>query len=131
MDIRPIPFCRLVEVVDEGIQRTLEAIAGWDGDVMLGSHDGDFPPVETLLDAGRRVARGRVSEYVSAAYADLSEHGDLRPGGRHPVLQPAPAARCGSSLDEFNPDAVPVAGPDAPNPPAGGGTGGGRCGWFG
>ena len=55
MDIRPIPLSGppSVEVVDEGIQRTLEAIAGRDGDVMLGSHDADFlPQLRTLLDAG-------------------------------------------------------------------------------
>jgi putative heme uptake system protein len=78
MDIRPIPLSGppSVEVVDEGIQRTLEALAARDGDVMLGSHDADFlPQVEALVRAGRRVAVLGFREYVSAAYADLTEAG--------------------------------------------------------
>ena len=44
-----------MKVVDVAIQRTLDAIAGRDGNVMLGSHDSDFvPQVEELLDGDRR-----------------------------------------------------------------------------
>ena len=67
MDIRPIPLAGppSVKVVDEGIQRTLEAIAARDGDVMLGSHDADFlPHLSALLDAGRQVAVLGFREFV-------------------------------------------------------------------
>ena len=108
MDIRPIPLSGppSVEVVDEGIQRTLEAIAGRDGDVMLGSHDADFlPQLRTLLDAGRRVAVVGFREFVSAAYADLTGAGleifDLEADTRC-FNRPLPRVRI-ISLDEFDP----------------------------
>ena len=58
MGLRPVPLSGPpgMKVVDVGIQRMLEAIAGRDGDVMLGSHDGDFyPQIAALLEGDRRV----------------------------------------------------------------------------
>jgi putative heme uptake system protein len=75
---RPVPLAGPpgMKVVDVGIQRTLEAIADRDGDVMLGSHDADFhPQVEALLHKGRRVALLAFREYVSTAYAELADVG--------------------------------------------------------
>lgn len=65
-----------VKVVDVGIQRTLEAIAGREGDVMLASHDGDFlSQVKALLGGGRRVALLAFPEFANAAYAALEADG--------------------------------------------------------
>jgi uncharacterized protein len=65
-----------VKVVDVGIQRTLGAIAGRAGDVMLGSHDVDFlPQVEALLAGGRRVGLLAFREFVSSRYAALVDAG--------------------------------------------------------
>jgi uncharacterized protein len=52
LGIRPLPLSGPpgMKVVDVGIQRTLEAIAGRRGNVLLGSHDADFvPQIEALL----------------------------------------------------------------------------------
>ena len=65
-----------VKVVDVGIQRTLEAIVARTGDVILGSHDGDFlPQAGALLAAGRRVAVLAFREFVNAGYLDLARSG--------------------------------------------------------
>ena len=65
-----------VKVVDVGIQRTLEAIAGRDADLILGSHDGDFlPQVEALLGGDRRVAVIAFREFVNAGYGELVASG--------------------------------------------------------
>jgi putative heme uptake system protein len=109
MDIRPIPLSGppSVKVVDEGIQRTLEAIAARGaGDVMLGSHDGDFlPQVTALLDAGRKVAVLGFREYVSATYVDLVGSGleiyDLESDARC-FNRALPRVRI-ITLDEFDP----------------------------
>lgn len=75
----PIPLSgeSYEKVVDVGIKRTLEAIAGRGGDVLLASHDGDFAPeVETLVDAGdRRVGLLAFREFTSTALAGLSSRG--------------------------------------------------------
>ena len=66
------------KVVDVGIQRTLDAIAAQasGGDVMLGSHDGDFlGPVRTLLDSGRQVGVLAFREFLNAGYLDLGSAG--------------------------------------------------------
>jgi len=64
------------KVVDIGIQRTLEAIRGRSGDVLLASHDGDFlPHVTALLDAGRRVGFVGFPEYANAGFAELADAG--------------------------------------------------------
>jgi uncharacterized protein len=65
-----------VKVVDVGIQRTLDAIAEAAGDVVLGSHDGDFlPQVTRLLDDGRRVAVLAFREFLNAGYPELVPDG--------------------------------------------------------
>lgn len=65
-----------VKVVDTGIQRTLEAIAGRAGNVMVASHDGDFlPQVEALLGAGRLVGMLAFREFLNAGYTDLAAQG--------------------------------------------------------
>ena len=76
--LRPVPLSGPpgMKVVDVGIQRMLEAIAGRDADVVLGSHDGDFlPQVQGLLGAGRRVALLGFREFVNGGYAELAEAG--------------------------------------------------------
>lgn len=78
MGLRPVLLSgpSNVKVVDVGIQRTLEAIAGRDGDVMLGSHDVDFlPQIKALLDGERRVGLLAFREFVSSQYADLLASG--------------------------------------------------------
>ncbi|PPK98163.1 uncharacterized protein CLV92_102316 [Kineococcus xinjiangensis] len=64
------------KVVDIGIQRTLDALVDRDGDVLLGSHDGDFlPQVEALLGGDRRVGLLAFREFVNAGYTPLRERG--------------------------------------------------------
>ena len=65
-----------VKVVDVGIQRTLEALRDRPGDVILGSHDGDFvEEVAALLDGSRRVGVIGFRELISSAYAPLVADG--------------------------------------------------------
>ncbi len=78
MGLRPVLLSgpSNVKVVDVGIQRTLEAIADRDGDVMLGSHDVDFlPQIKALLGGDRRVGLLAFREFVSSQYADLLPSG--------------------------------------------------------
>ena len=79
MHFRPIPLSGSSheQVVDVGIQRTLEAIADLPaGDVLLASHDGDYlPQVEHLVDAGRKVGVICFREFVSAQLSDLTSRG--------------------------------------------------------
>ncbi len=78
MGVRPVPLSGPpgMKVVDVGIQRMLEAIAGRRADVVLGSHDGDFlPQVESLLGGSRRVALLAFAEFVNSRYAALREQG--------------------------------------------------------
>ncbi len=78
MGLRPVPLSGPpgMKVVDVGIQRMLEAIAGREADVVLGSHDGDFlPQVTALLGGGRRVALLGFCEFVNSGYAELAEDG--------------------------------------------------------
>jgi len=79
MGYRPIPLAAngTEKVVDVGIQRTLDALAPRDGDVLLASHDGDFlPQIETLL-AGedRKVGLLAFREFVNAQFTQLTERG--------------------------------------------------------
>ncbi len=63
------------KVVDIAIKRTLEALVGLPGDVVLASHDGDFlPEVERVLD-GRRVAIVGFPEFRNRGFAALAERG--------------------------------------------------------
>lgn len=75
MDYRPVPLAGTPEqkVVDLGIQRTLDAIAGRDADVLLLSHDGDFhDQVARLLSEGEhRVGLVGFGEYANARLAAL------------------------------------------------------------
>jgi len=74
LDYRPIPLSGSgnEKVVDIGIQRTLEAIADRDGDVLVATHDGDFlPQVSTLVGDGRRVGVVGFREFFNAGFAAL------------------------------------------------------------
>ena len=78
MDYRPIPLSGSAseKVVDIGIQRTLEALVGRPGDVLLASHDGDFlPHITALLDGTRRVGVVGFREYLSSGYTALVDRG--------------------------------------------------------
>lgn len=79
MGYRPIPLAAngTEKVVDVGIQRTLDALASRDGDVLLASHDGDFlPQIETLLDdEDRKVGLLAFREFVNAQFTQLNERG--------------------------------------------------------
>ncbi|WP_425956022.1 NYN domain-containing protein [Xylanimonas sp. McL0601] len=78
MGYRPIPLAgsSTEKVVDIGIQRTLDALADRDGDVLLASHDGDFlPQIEALLGDGRRVGLLAFREFVNARFAELGGRG--------------------------------------------------------
>lgn len=79
MGYRPIPLSGSSneKVVDIGIQRMLDAIAGQPGDVLLASHDGDFlPQVETLLDdKDRRVGVLAFREFVNVRLTELTGRG--------------------------------------------------------
>jgi uncharacterized protein len=75
---RPIPLSGPadVKVVDVAIQRTLDAIAERSGNVVLGSHDGDFiPHIDRLLDGRRQVALLAFKELVSSRYDPLVGRG--------------------------------------------------------
>lgn len=78
MGYQPIPLAGTgtEKVVDVGIQRTLEALAGRDGDVLLASHDGDFlPQMRPLVDGTRRVGLLAFREFVNSGYAELIRDG--------------------------------------------------------
>lgn len=78
LDYRPIPLAGEAtdKVVDIGIQRTLQAIAEREGDVLLASHDGDFvDDVAALLAQGRQVGILGFKEYVSSRFAELVSDG--------------------------------------------------------
>jgi putative heme uptake system protein len=71
--VRPIALSgpSTMKVVDVGIQRTLAAIVDRPGNVVLGSHDGDFEPqIASLLTGDRKVALLGFREFVSSKYAD-------------------------------------------------------------
>jgi uncharacterized protein len=68
MGFRPIPLAgeATEKVVDIGIKRTLTAIAGRDGDVLLLSHDRDFAPeMGALLGTARHVGLVAFPEFVA------------------------------------------------------------------
>ena len=78
MDLRPVLLRgpHDVKVVDVGIKRTLAALVDRPGDVLLGSHDGDFlDEVRALLDPGRRVGVLGFRELVNSGYAELVGEG--------------------------------------------------------
>ena len=74
LEYRPVPLSGRADqkVVDIGLQRTLEAVAAHDADVLLCSHDGDFlPQVEALLGSGSRVEILGFREFVNAQFTTL------------------------------------------------------------
>ena len=85
MDYRPIPLAGSghpdEKVVDVGVQRTLDAVAGrvesgQHAHVLLASHDGDYiPQVERLLDAGCQVGILCFREFLNAQLASLESRG--------------------------------------------------------
>jgi len=108
MGLRPVPLSGPpgMKVVDVGIQKMLDAIAGVDADVVLGSHDGDFrPQVVSLLGGGRRVALLGFREYVNSSYAELAADGlqvlDLEHDARA-FTKPLPRVRI-LDIEAFDP----------------------------
>jgi len=105
---RPIPLAGRPDekVVDIGIQRTLDAILGRPGDVLLASHDADFVGAMSSLAAdGRRVGVVGFSELVSQALREVPglEVFDLESdAGAFEVRLPRVRI---ISLDEFDPAA--------------------------
>ncbi len=78
LDYHPIPLSgpKDMSVVDVGIQKTLEALDGRPGDILLASHDGDFvDQVEALLGTDRRIGVLCFREFVSAKLQELTERG--------------------------------------------------------
>lgn len=74
----PVPLSGTSDqkVVDMAIQRTMEALAGRDEDVMLVSHDGDFlEAIEPLLDGERRVGVVAFEEFRNAGFTALRHQG--------------------------------------------------------
>jgi uncharacterized protein len=64
------------KVVDIGMQRTLDALAEREGDVLLASHDVDFlPQIQRLLTGDRLVGLVGFCEFVNGQYAGLYEQG--------------------------------------------------------
>jgi uncharacterized protein len=78
MGYRPLPLSGAPgeKVVDLGIQRTLDALVGRDGDVLLASHDSDFHDhLSRLLGDERRIGLVGFREFVSSAFSDLTATG--------------------------------------------------------
>ncbi|USR79252.1 nuclease [Arcanobacterium pinnipediorum] len=66
------------KIVDEGIQRTLDAILKEKpgADVVVGTHDVDYlPQLEALLDAGHRVSILCFREFLALPIAELEDKG--------------------------------------------------------
>ena len=75
---RPVPLAGGAneKVVDIAIQRTLQALADRDGDVLLVSNDGDFlEHVEDLLDGERRVGVVGFTEFRNHEFNSLASRG--------------------------------------------------------
>ncbi len=110
MGLRTVPLSGPagVKVVDVGIQRMLDAIGAGQGDVLLGSHDGDFlPQITALLDADRRVGLLGFTEYMNAGYAALTERNLQLFDLEHDVRafnKPLPRVRI-IDIDAFDPTA--------------------------
>ena len=74
---RPVPLAGGAneKVVDIAIQRTLQALADRDGDVLLVSNDGDFvEDMEALLD-GRRLGVIGFTEFRNNGFTPLARRG--------------------------------------------------------
>ena len=69
---RPVPLQGEGKVVDIGIQRTAQALAERDADVVLVSHDGDFiDQMSVLADGSRRVGVIGFAEFMNAGLRQL------------------------------------------------------------
>jgi uncharacterized protein len=78
MGFRPVPLSGRADekVVDIAIQRTLDALAGREADVMLASNDGDFiQQLSPLVGHGRRTALLAFREFRNAGYVPLFDRG--------------------------------------------------------
>jgi uncharacterized protein len=78
MGYRPVPLSGASgeKVVDIAIQRTLEALADRDDDVLLVSNDGDFVDgIENLLDGRRRVGVVGFTEFRNHEFMPLVGRG--------------------------------------------------------
>jgi uncharacterized protein len=102
---RPVPLSGKTteKVVDLGIQRTLDALAGHDADVLLCSHDGDFLPHIERLVGDRKVGLVGFREFMNAGFvtAGLEVH-DLEYDVKAFNIT-LPRVRV-ISLDEFDPE---------------------------
>ncbi len=75
---RPVPLSGEAgeKVVDIAIQRTMEALAERDADVVLVSNDGDFvPQMTTLVDGQRRVGLVGFDEFRNHHFSPLIPRG--------------------------------------------------------
>jgi len=94
------------KIVDIAIQRTLQAMAERDGDVLLVSHDGDFlEDVEPLLGGERRVGVAAFAEFRNSGLAHLMDQGLEFFGVEHDVrgcTAPLPRIRV-IPIDEYDP----------------------------
>ena len=104
----PVPLSGTADqsVVDMAIQRTLEALADRDDDVMLVSHDGDFlESVQPLLDGERRVGLIAFEEFRNSGFHGLIARGmeffDLE-HDTNAFNAPLPRMRI-IPIDEFDP----------------------------
>lgn len=102
----PIPLSGPAEdkVVDIAIQRTLQALADRESDVMLVSHDGDFlEDISALLNSGRRVGVIGFTEFRNSGFTAASglETFDLEYDVRA-FTAPLPRVRI-IPIDEFDP----------------------------
>ncbi|MCD9198515.1 NYN domain-containing protein [Aeromicrobium wangtongii] len=78
MGFRAVPLSGRPDekVVDMAIQRTLEALAGREADVMLASNDGDFiEQLSPLVGRDRRTALLAFREFRNAGYVPLIDRG--------------------------------------------------------
>ena len=105
----PVPLSGTADesVVDMAIQRTLEALADRDDDVMLVSHDGDFlESVQPLLDGERRVGLIAFEEFRNSGFHGLIARGmeffDLE-HDTNAFNAPLPRMRI-IPIDEFDPE---------------------------
>jgi putative heme uptake system protein len=107
MGYRPVPLAGAAheKVVDIAIQRTLQALAERDGDVLLVSNDGDFvEDMEALLD-GRRLGVIGFTEFRNHAFTALARRGlevfDLEYDAQV-FTEPLPRVRI-IPIEEFDP----------------------------
>ena len=69
---RPVPLQGEGKVVDIGIQRTAEALAERDADVVLVSHDGDFiEQMAVLADGSRKIGLIGFAEFMNAGLRQI------------------------------------------------------------